>query len=70
VVIALTAVQAVVGTITVRDVNEREPERVRGPKTLWRIWGGSNTLGSGVYWLVGRRKYGGQRPCRALTALE
>lgn len=56
VVIALTAVQAVVGTITVRDISKREPELIRGPKVLWKLWGGSNTLGSAVYWLFGRRK--------------
>jgi hypothetical protein len=56
VVIALTVVQAVVGTITVRDISKRQPELIRGPKVLWKIWGGSNTLGSAAYWLLGRRK--------------
>lgn len=56
VIIALTAVQAVVGTFTVRDVIRREPGQVRGPKALWLIWGGSNTLGSAVYWLFGRKR--------------
>ena len=56
VVIALTAMQAVIGTLTVRDINRRPPEHIRGPKLLWRLWGGSNTLGAVVYWLLGRRK--------------
>lgn len=56
VVIALTATQAVIGTLTVRDINRRPPELIRGPKLLWRLWGGSNTLGAVVYWLLGRRK--------------
>jgi len=56
VIIAFTAVQAVVGTVTVRDVIRRRPERVRGPKLLWMVWGGSNTLGSAAYWLFGRKK--------------
>jgi hypothetical protein len=56
VVITLTVVQAVVGTITVRDISKRQPELIRGPKVLWKIWGGSNTLGSAAYWLLGRRK--------------
>lgn len=56
VVIALTAVQAVIGTITVRDISRRQPESVRGPKLLWKLWGGSNTLGSAAYWLFGRRR--------------
>ena len=56
VVIALTAVQAVIGTLTVRDISRRSPERIRGPKLFWKLWGGTNTLGSAAYWLVGRRK--------------
>ena len=56
VVIALTAVQAVVGTVTVRDISQRRPELVRGPKLFWKVWGGSNTLGSAAYWFFGRRK--------------
>ena len=56
VLIVLTAVQAVVGTVTVRDISGRRPELVRGPKLLWKIWGGSNTLGSAAYWCFGRRK--------------
>ena len=56
VLIVCTAVQAVVGTVTVRDVSRRQPEHVRRPKLLWKIWGGSNTLGSAAYWLFGRKK--------------
>ena len=56
VIIAATAVQAVVGTLTVRDVLRRQPELVRGPKPLWVIWGGGNTLGSAAYWLFGRKR--------------
>jgi hypothetical protein len=56
VIIALTAVQAVVGTITVRDISRRQPELVRGPKLFWKLWGGTNTLGSALYWLFGRKR--------------
>ena len=56
VLVALVAVQAVVGTVTVRDISRRRPELVRGPKLFWAIWGGSNTLGSAAYWLFGCRK--------------
>jgi hypothetical protein len=56
VLVACTAVQAVVGTLTVRDISRRPPELVRGPKLLWKIWGGSNTLGSAAYWLFGRKE--------------
>lgn len=56
VLVALVAVQAVVGTLTVRDISRRRPELVRGPKLFWKIWGGTNTLGSVVYWLFGRKR--------------
>ena len=56
VLVALVAVQAVVGTVTVRDISRRRPELVRGPKLFWKIWGGTNTLGSAVYWLFGRKR--------------
>jgi hypothetical protein len=55
-IIFFTAVQAVVGTVTVRDVIRRRPDLVRGPKLLWMIWGGTNTLGSAAYWLFGRKR--------------
>ena len=48
--------QAVIGTITVRDISRRQSDLIRGPKLFWKIWGGSNTLGSAAYWLVGRKK--------------
>jgi hypothetical protein len=50
------AFQLVVGTITVRDVRNRPAELIRGPKWLWALWGGSNTLGALVYWLIGRKR--------------
>lgn len=52
---ALLVAQAVLGTVTVRDVSHREAAQVRGPKVLWKIWGGSNMLGAALYWLFGRR---------------
>jgi len=54
--IALVAVQAVIGALTVRDIKNRDKSQVRGPKLLWTLWGGSNTLGSLAYWLLGRKK--------------
>jgi hypothetical protein len=56
VVAVFIALQAVIGTFTVRDISRRPPELVRGPKVFWIIWGGTNTLGSLVYWLFGRKK--------------
>lgn len=53
---ALVTGQIVVGTLTVRDVSARPAEQIRGPKMLWKIWGGSNLLGAALYWLVGRRR--------------
>jgi hypothetical protein len=56
VLVAMVVAQAVVGTLTVRDINGRANDEVRGPKMLWRLWGGSNMLGAAVYWLFGRRR--------------
>ena len=55
VVIPLMIAQAVIGTFTVRDISQRSDDEVRGPKLLWKIWGGTNMLGSALYWLFGRR---------------
>lgn len=56
VAVVFIALQAVIGTFTVRDISRRPPELVRGPKVFWIIWGGTNTLGSVVYWLFGRKQ--------------
>lgn len=56
VVIAAVLVQAAIAAVTVRDLNQRPAEAVRGPKPLWRLLGSANTLGSLAYWLVGRRR--------------
>jgi hypothetical protein len=56
VVAAAVAAQAVIATVTVRDINRRPKEAVRGPKFLWRIVGSVNTLGSAAYWVLGRKR--------------
>lgn len=53
---AAMVLQAVAGTLTVRDLKKRSSAQVRGPKALWYLWGGSNTLGAAAYWLIGRRR--------------
>jgi hypothetical protein len=52
----LITAQTVIGTVTTRDINRRQPDLVRGPKLFWKAWGGTNTLGSAAYWLLGRRR--------------
>lgn len=52
----LVVLQAVLGALSVRDVSTRSAAEVRGPKLLWKVWGGTNTLGSVLYWTVGRRR--------------
>ena len=56
VVVAAVAVQAAVAAVTIRDINRRPKRDVRGPKALWRLVGGANTLGSIAYWVLGRRR--------------
>ena len=53
---AAVATQLVIGGLTVRDIDRRDSSEVRGPRLLWKLWGGTNTLGSLAYWLVGRRR--------------
>jgi hypothetical protein len=60
--LAAVVAQAVIGTLTVRDINARPAELIRGPKLLWRLWGGTNAFGALVYWLVGRRPSRGTDP--------
>jgi hypothetical protein len=56
VVLLTIGFQAVVATVTIRDINRRPKEGVRGPKALWRVVGGANTLGSTAYWVLGRKR--------------
>jgi len=55
VVAAALALQATVATVTIRDINKRPKEAVRGPKMLWRL-ANANTVGSVAYWLIGRKR--------------
>lgn len=56
VLVPAVALQLVLGTITVRDIRRRPADLIRGPKWFWALWGGSNTGGALVYWLVGRKR--------------
>ncbi len=56
VLVPAVALQAIVGFVTFRDIKKRGKEGVRGPRILWKLWGTTNTLGSLMYWLLGRRK--------------
>ena len=49
-------IHAVAMTFTWRDLNHRSAAEVRGPKRLWRIASGLNTMWSAAYWLFGRRR--------------
>ncbi|MFT4081439.1 MAG: hypothetical protein QM638_02535 [Nocardioides sp.] len=57
IVVAAVIVQAVVAALTLRDLQQRSPEQVRGPKWLWRMIGSANTGGSVAYWVIGRRRH-------------
>ncbi len=49
-------VQAIVATLTLRDIAKRPADRIRGPKRLWKAVGSVNTAGAAAYWLVGRKR--------------
>jgi hypothetical protein len=42
--------------LTWRDVRNRPTEQIRGSKKLWRVLSAANTVGSGAYWVAGRRR--------------
>lgn len=47
-----------VTAFTWRDLRHRNAEEVRGGKRLWRVASGMNTLGSLLYFTLGRRRTG------------
>jgi len=49
-------VQGVIAALTLRDINKRPAQAVRGPKRLWRVLGTVNTTGSAAYWIIGRKR--------------
>jgi hypothetical protein len=51
-------VHIAVTAFTWRDLRSRAPEQVRGNKRLWRIASGANTLGSLLYFTLGRKRVG------------
>jgi hypothetical protein len=48
----------VVTAFTWRDLRSRAPEQVRGSKRFWRVASGANTLGSLLYFTLGRKRAG------------
>jgi hypothetical protein len=48
-------IHVAVTAITWRDLGTRAPEQVRGSKRFWRVASGANTLGSVLYFAIGRR---------------
>jgi hypothetical protein len=53
---AIAAAHLTAATLTWRDLRSRTAEQVRGDKRIWRLASAANTLGSGAYWLFGRRR--------------
>ena len=49
-------VHLIVTTLTWRDLARRSPAQIRGSAQLWRVASGLNTLGSVLYWTVGRKE--------------
>lgn len=47
--------QAAVAPVILRDLQTRSDDEIRGPRTLWRLWGSTNLLGAAVYWFYGRK---------------
>ena len=47
-----------VTAFTWRDLHRRAPEQVRGSKRFWHAVSGANTLGSLLYFTLGRKRGG------------
>jgi hypothetical protein len=45
-----------VTAFTWRDLRNRAPEQVRGSKHFWHVASGANTLGSLLYFALGRKR--------------
>jgi hypothetical protein len=45
-----------VTAFTWRDLRNRAPEQVRGSKHFWQVASGANTLGSLLYFALGRKR--------------
>ena len=54
----LLPVHIVVTAFTWRDLRNRAPEQVRGDKRFWHVASGANTLGSLLYFALGRKRAG------------
>jgi hypothetical protein len=61
VLIAVVAAEVVLAGLTLRDIQHRPAEQIRGSKWLWRVVSLINPGNSVAYWLVGRR-HGSSRP--------
>ena len=57
-VILWIAVHLAIASLTWRDIAQRPEADIRGPKALWRVVSAMNSLGSALYWLVGRHPRG------------
>lgn len=55
VIAVLVTAATVSGTLALRDLHRRPPDRVRGHKWFWRVIIALNPGNSLLYWLFGRR---------------
>jgi hypothetical protein len=55
-VLALLAVELVLIAAVERDIQRRPPDRIRGPKLLWRLVATQNFIGPAAYLALGRRR--------------
>jgi hypothetical protein len=53
---ALLALESVLICLAERDIQRRPPDRIRGPKLLWRALATQNVIGPAAWYGVGRRR--------------
>ena len=54
-VLALLALEAVAITAAEVDIQRRPPDRIRGPKLLWRLIATQNVIGPAAYFGLARK---------------
>ncbi|MDA8063757.1 MAG: hypothetical protein M0T80_15245 [Actinomycetota bacterium] len=58
-IILVASADLLAGALAWRDLSQRQPAALRGPKVLWRALILANPGNSVLYWTIGRRRASG-----------
>jgi hypothetical protein len=54
--VLLAVIHVIVAAFTWRDIKNRDPDQIRGPKWVWRIASAVQMGNAAVYWLFARKR--------------